>query len=379
MKKMLMVASVASMIDQFNMENIKILHELGYEVHVAANFITGNTCSNQRLHDFENELKEISVISHQVDFSRNIISIIENYKAYRQILRLINTNQYDFIHCHSPIGGVCARLAAHKTGVKVIYTAHGFHFYKCAPIKNWILFYPIERYCSKYTNILITINREDYTIAQKFKAKKIINIPGIGIDTEKFKIDQRLKYMLRKQLDIPENATVILSVGELSERKNHRIVIKALAELKNSNIIYIICGQGKLDKYLKDLALEQNISLKLFGFIQDMTKVYAAADIFVFPSVQEGLPVALMEAMSAGLPIICSDIRGNRDLIKHGLGGYLVETNNYKDYIHSIEKLLSNNTVAKSMKEYNQNIINNYDIKKVNQIMRDIYQQISLQ
>lgn len=376
MKKMLMIASVASMIDQFNMTNISILKELGYEVHIAANFEYGNTSSKQRLDDFKNELDILSVPYWQVDFFRNIYNIKSNYKAYKQIISLISNNNYDFIHCQSPIGGVCGRLAAHKTKTKIIYTAHGFHFYKGAPFVNWIFFYPIEKLCAKYTDILITINKEDYAIAQRLGAKRTVYVPGVGIDSVKYlntKVDKDEK---RKQLGITEDAFVLLSVGELSRRKNHEVVIKALAELEKPNLVYLLCGQGILKKKLKDKAKELNVNIMFLGYRNDINEIYAAADLFVFPSLQEGLPVALMEAMSAGLPIVCSKIRGNCDLIENETGGFLTNPNDVNGFSKAIDKIYNSKELREKMKICNHNVMKNFDQKIVEEKLREIYKAI---
>ena len=215
MKKMLMLASVVSMIDQFNMSNIDILKKQGYEVHVAANFEYGNTSSKQRVEEFKKELTELNVQYYNIDFSRKITNILANIKAYKQIKDLMLKNKYEFVHCHSPIGGVCGRLAAHSANTPVIYTAHGFHFFKRAPLKNWMLYYPVEKLLAHYTDVLITINKEDYARAQNFKAKKVEYVPGIGVDIKKFSEIIVDKLAKRKELGIPENAFLILSVGEL--------------------------------------------------------------------------------------------------------------------------------------------------------------------
>ena len=190
MKKALMLSSVASMIDQFNMENIKILKNLGYEVHVLANFSFGNTTSDERTKEFKEELENMGIKVYNVPIPRKITAIKEMISSYKKIKKVCSENNYDILHCHSPIGGVLARFAFkdfRKKGGKLIYTAHGFHFFKGAPIKNWIIFYPIEKFCSRYTDCLITINKEDYKRAKNFKAKEVKYVPGIGIDTKKIK------------------------------------------------------------------------------------------------------------------------------------------------------------------------------------------------
>ncbi len=376
MKKMLMIASVASMIDQFNRDNISLLMKLGYEVHVASNFKIGNTTSDQRLCEFKNELDHMGVKYHQVDFSRNIFHLVSNYKAYSQIINLLHNNTYHFIHCQSPIGGVLGRLAAKREKIKVIYTAHGFHFYKKAPMLHWIIFYPIEKYLAKFTEVLITINKEDYTIAQKFGSKKVVYLPGIGIDTSKFNNHDNNRNELRRLLDISEDKIVLLSVGELSKRKNHEVIIKALAKLKNKKIVYIICGQGDHKNHLEGLARKLNVDLKLPGYQRDINNIFGISDIFVFPSLQEGLPVALMEAMSAGLPIICSKIRGNVDLIKEDVGGFLVEAKNVEGYAKAINRMINQGDLRNNMICHNNKIIKNFDYSIVNEKMNKIYKQL---
>ena len=216
MKKALQVASVASMIDQFNMENIKILQELGYTVEVAANFDFGNTSSQNRVNEFKNELMDKNVKSYNVLFNRNIFSL-SNVNAYKNLKEIIEENEYKIIHCHSPIGGVLTRLAARKarkSGTKVIYTAHGFHFFKGASIINWLIYFPIEWINSFFTDILITINKEDYKLASKImKSNYVEYVRGIGVDTEKSKNITFNYSDKRKELGINDKDIILLSVG----------------------------------------------------------------------------------------------------------------------------------------------------------------------
>ena len=377
--KVLMLASVASMIDQFNIPNIRLLIDMGYKVDVACNFIDGNTCSDAKIAELKNKMKEMDVDCYQIDFARSVRHIWQNLKAYSQVLKLMQTHRYAFVHCHSPIGGVCGRLAGHKTHTKVIYTAHGFHFYKGAPLLNWLVYYPIEKYLSRYTDVLITINKEDYAVAKnKMYAKKTEYIPGVGIDVEKIqsiKVDRNKK---RQELGIPQDATVLLSVGELSKRKNHEIVIKALSQLDDRSVVYAICGKGPLRGYLQDLARHLNVLDRVFflGFRTDIIEICKASDIFVFPSLQEGLPVALMEAMVCNLTIVCSNIRGNSDLIIVGQNGFYFCLNNFKSLLSSIKQAILKNSMV-SPCTYN-NIYNNIDRNNIMKIMHKIYYVIHI-
>lgn len=378
MKKALMLSSVASMIDQFNMENIKILKNLGYEVHVLANFSFGNTTSDERTKEFKEELENMGIKVYNVPIPRKITAIKEMIFSYKKIKEICSENNYNILHCHSPIGGVLARLAFkdfRKKGGKLIYTAHGFHFFKGAPIKNWIIFYPIEKFCSKYTDCLITINKEDYKRAKGFKAKEVKYVPGIGIDTEKIKDIKRDRKIL-KEFNI-KNEVVLVSVGELSSRKNHKVILKALEKVKG-DFKYIICGQGAKKEELIKLSKELNLQEKVefLGYRQDVKEILKASDIFCFPSKQEGLPVALMEAMASGLPIICSDIRGNKDLIENTKGGYLLKSDDLDEYSIKIEKLIENKFLREEMGNFNLEKIKGFDIKKVNKFMEEIYNEL---
>ena len=345
MKKALQLASVASMIDQFNMPNIELLQSLGYHVDVIADYTNPGNISNERSEELKKRLQRMGAEPMDIPIPRsmNLSAII---KAYKLVKTLITTEHYDLIHCHSPIGGAIARFAAkneRKTGTKVIYTAHGFHFYAGAPLKNWLVFYPVEKYLSRYTDVLITINKEDYKRArEKFKAKKTVYIPGIGVDIDKFGTHCHGDG-IRAELGLKPDDIMLLSVGELNDNKNHENAIRALGQLNiggnfPDNLYYIIAGKGekkeRLEQIIASSGLETNI--KLIGFREDIADFYDAADIFMVPSFREGLSVSLMEAMASGLPVICSKIRGNTDLIDVR-GGFFFEPGDVDSIADAIE------------------------------------------
>lgn len=378
MDKVLILASVASMIDKFNIPNIELLKNMGYEVHVACNFKKGNSCPVDKVNELTMKLNELNVKYFQIDFDRNVFNVIQNIKAYKQTYILLKKNRYKFIHCHSPIGGVCGRIAAHRTKTKVIYTAHGFHFFKGAPLLNWLIYYPVELLLSRYTDVLININQEDYNRARKyFKAKKIEYIPGVGVNVNKFKETRVNRTEKRREIGVPEDAILLVSVGELNKNKNHETVIRAIAKLNNPNIYYLICGVGKLENKLhalvKDLGLEKQV--KLIGYRTDIAEICKASDIFCFPSYREGLSVALMEAMAVGLPIVCSNIRGNVDLIKSGKGGFLVNPNDIDGYAEAISKLIKNKELCIEFGKYNIEAVKKYNLDVITDAMKKIYKQ----
>ena len=378
-KKALMLASVASMIDQFNMPNIELLQLLGFQVDVIADFTNPGNISRARADNLFTHLKNMGIHVFDIGIPRRPNPIVMR-EAFKKVQKIVYSSHYDLIHCQSPFGGVIARLAAKKErrrGSKIIYTAHGFHFYNGAPLKNWLIYYPVEKWLSKYTDVLITINREDYNRAsKKFRVSQIEYIPGVGIDVAHFHPFSRSQ-TIRKELGLDKNDIVILSVGELNENKNHKVVIKALADIKKraklpENIYYVIVGKGDLEDELKEYAGILGIGerVKLVGYRDDVIKFYEAADYYVFPSFREGLSVSLMEAMANALPIACSKIRGNLDLVDEN-NGLLFDPHDAKGVAAAIEKLL----VADGMRLGTNSLdkIKNFDNSIVKKEMYRIY------
>lgn len=371
-KKVLIVTTSASMIQQFCMPSVELLQELDYEVHVACNFHEGNNISPDMVHQFITSLDEKGVFHHEILFSRKMVDLSANISCFHQLKHLVNKEKYSFIHCHTPIASLIARLVGRSTHTKVMYTAHGFHFFKGAPKKNWILLYPAEWYASFMTDILITINQEDYMRAKKhMHAKHTMYIPGVGIDLNKFgkaQIDVQKK---RTELNIPTDCTLLLSVGELNENKNHQRVIHALIQLPE-NVHYAIVGIDHLDGYNQKLAEELGVAdrVHILGYRKDVSEIYAMSDIFVFPSYREGLSVSLMEAMATGLPCVVSKIRGNSDLIDENRGE-LFDPFSTESCLYAIQKVLGGDWA--SYKASNQTFIQNFSLEAVMAKMKEIY------
>lgn len=383
-KRVLLLASAASMIDQFNIANLQLLLDMGYEVHVACNFKEGNTCDRIQIKKLCQKMQLMQVNSHQWDCPRRPIPFQTCIRAYVQLLQLLDTYPFVWIHCQSPIGGALARAAAHRKGVRVLYTVHGFHFYHGAPIKNWILYYTAEKLLAHWTDILVTINTEDEQFARRhLRAGRIETISGVGIDTMRFhnqltleeREEEKKAFCLK--FSIPNHAVILLSVGELSLRKNHRVVFNVLARMKRNDLYYIVCGQGELWAELTELADELGIKpyIRMTGFLSDVRSLYQNADIFVFPSIQEGLPVALMEAMASGLPCVVSDIRGNRELIDRR-GGYLFSLSKPEQLKKAVLKLLDSPLRRSAFGRYNEKKIERYRLELVQKDMNHIYQRM---
>ncbi len=351
---------------------------------------------------FENFIEELINDGHTVDIATNdsVRKVPDCYKDFGcrvfslpcsrsplhkgnldsigQIRKLVEEGNYDIVHCHTPIAAACTRLACRKLrksrGVRVFYTAHGFHFYKGAPLKNWLIYYPIEKICSKFTDVLITINNEDYAFAKKtLKAKKVEFVPGVGIDISKFDNIQVDRNSKRQDIGVSEDAILFTSVGEVGVRKNQKVMIEALAKTDNEKIHYAIVGLGALADELKSLAEELKIShrVHLLGFRKDVAEIYKASDVCCLPSLQEGLPVSVMEAMACGLPVICSRIRGNTDLIDSS-GGVLFNPNSADECYRAIVEVL--NSDMEQLGKVNKERVEIYSIDKINLKMKNLYE-----
>ena len=373
----LMLASVASMIDLFNTENITILKRLGCKVDVAANFREGSITNQQRVDEYKEELREQQVDVTEVPIPRSIFQVSNIIKSFKIVKRLAKTRHYRIVHCHSPIGGVIARMAFKTTrreGTKVIYTGHGLHFFKGAPLKNWIMFYPIERYCAKLTDVLIAINQEDLKREKKWNSCQVEYVPGIGVDTKAILQTVVDKEKMRSQFGFDKNDFVFMSTGQISVRKNHEVIIRALSKIHDKRIKYLIVGFGELEEKLKTLTRELGIDDRVVfaGYRGDVKQLLHAVDAFAFPSLQEGLPVALMEAMAAGLPIVCSRIRGNVDLITNGEGGFIYDCHDVDGFAEGMSQIVKKD-VERRMREINIERIKAFDKEVVNSRMEHIY------
>ena len=370
MKKVLFSATVDSHILQFHLPFLKMFKENGYEVHVATN---------------GNEEIPYCDVKHVVSFERNPFKI-NNLKAIFQLKKICNEEMFDIIHTHTPMGSVVTRLAARnsrkKYGTRVIYTAHGFHFFKGAPKKNWLLFYPVEKHLSRYTDTLILINQEDYDLAKsKFKrCRDIQYVPGVGIDENKFNFEMSdiEKKKFRDSLGLKKDDFVMLYPAEISKRKRQEWLIEAISSLlkKHENMHLLLPGKdslkGKCQELTKKLNLESQIHF--LGYRKDIPELLKISNISLSTANQEGLPVNIMEAMYVGLPIVASNCRGNRDLVKNEVNGYLIDLNDNEKFSASIEKIYYMNTAqSKEFCQKSKEIISDYLLDKIINKMNKIY------
>ena len=377
--RVLQTASVASMIDLFNKDNLLVLEELGAKIDVCSNFQNGSITSQERVNEYRQELTDRGIEVIDLPCPRSIGKIGDIVRSYKLVKNLAEERHYRIVHCHSPIGGVIARLAcrkARKEGTKVVYTAHGFHFFKGSSLASWLIFYPIERLCTWLTDVLIVINQEDYKRAKAWNTCRVELVNGIGVHTQEFLDEKVDRKAYRKELGFGDDDFVFMSTGQVSVRKNHEVIIRAMAEIKNPKVKYLLVGFGELEERHKALVKELGIEDRVVfaGYRGDVKRLLHAVDGYAFPSLQEGLPVALMEAMAVGLPIVCSKIRGNVDLIENGKGGYLYDCQDVKGFAEGMEKIVAGE--GSEMGKINIETMKNFDIEAVNNQMRELYGEL---
>lgn len=370
MKKML-ITSTDMMMMQFLLPHVKFLREQGYDVEVACSEVGG------RFSEVQSALGEEK--TYKVRLHRNPIKP-SNLKGLSDLKKIINNGNYDLVWTNEPVMGVMTRLAckkARKKGTKVLYMAHGFHFFKGAPILNWLIYYPIEKMMARHTDMLVTINQEDYERAKKFKAKKVSYVHGIGIDTGRLKGDGDVKD-LREELNIEKNSVILLSVGELNDNKNQETALRAFAKISDSNLHYVLCGKGKNLEKLTRLAEKLGVKDRthFLGYRKDVVNICKQSNMLIMPSKREGLGLASLEAMYCGLPVIASKIHGLKDIVKDGESGFTYKYNDAEGFSDGIEKLKGDEELCKVMGINNQEIVKPYYLENTKNEMLELIKDL---
>lgn len=377
MIKVLIVTTVGGFLPQFEMNDVRILQEYGAQVHYASNF-------QNFIYKFDRaELLEQGIICHPIAIEKSPFKFGPNFRAFKQLRKIIDEENIQLVHCHNPTGGVLARLAAvtSRSKPRVIYTAHGLHFYRGAEQKNWLLYYPVERLMAHFTDCLITINKEDKERTEKFHLKKggiVRQIHGVGVNLDKFCPRSDLRETARKKLGVPEGAFHIVTAAELNENKDQSTVIEAIAQLNDPDIYYSICGKGPAANLLKKKICDHNLQdrVRLLGYRTHMEAILQGADCFAFPSKREGLGVAAVEALACGVPVIAADNRGTREYMIDGENGIVCPPGNVDAFADAIQRLKSDKVLRQQMADQCRQSVVHFGIPDTGMRMREIYHEM---
>ncbi|EIT86530.1 group 1 glycosyl transferase [Fictibacillus macauensis ZFHKF-1] len=367
-KKVLFCATVDVHIRKFHIPFMKWLQNNGWEVHTA----TGEAGD----FSFDGQHHQISITRSPFTFA--------NVRAYYELKNLVETYDFDVIDCHTPMGGVIARFAARHSRTNVLYTAHGFHFYKGASLVNWVVYYPIEKYLSRYTDYLITINKEDYTRAKEnhFRAETIGYIHGVGVDTEQFQpIVSSRKVDKKRKLGYGDHDFLMFYAAEFNSNKSQATLVKVISQLQTKlpHLKLLLAGEGPKLQECKELAQSLGVGhmIDFLGYQTNIQQYLQISDLALASSLREGLPVNVMEAMACGLPVIANDNRGHRDLIIPGETGWLVPNNDPSHYAHYIEQLVQDTVLHRKLgNKGRQRMIDTFSLQNVLIEKQEIYQSL---
>ena len=343
-KRMLLIATVQSHIGQFHKPLMKMLKENGWEIHVAAR----NNLDEKDGLQLEYPDKIFDVPFQRSPFDRR------NVGAYRTLKKILGKNRYDVIHCNTPVGGILGRIAGQKyrgKGTQIYYTAHGFHFYKGAPVMNWVVYYPIEKWMSRFTDKLITITEEDYRLAAGKFHCKVYHIHGVGANSSRFfPINEEEQAMRKKQIGI--DGHVLVNVGELLPNKNQKTAILALKQIIRDypDTHLYIAGNGperiRLERLAKDQGLESHITF--LGYTLTLPEYLQICDAEIACSYREGLPLNIIEAMMCGKAVVASHNRGHDELTVEGETGFLISPDDISGYAKAVCRVFNNSAIYKN-------------------------------
>lgn len=374
--KALLLAPMGSVHRRFNKANISALKSLGYEVELCANFENGDgpEIHNQK---YVKECAERGIITYSIPFARH--SLNGNIKCLPQLKKLLREGHYDIVHTHTETGGLLLKLAKGAKGSsRFAYTAHGMSFWKGSGLKSQLVYRPLERWICSAMDANLGMNMEEVENLRRWSPATAHYVHGIGLDITRMQSPVCSRDEVRAEFSVGESDRMIVSVGELDDNKNHSTVIKALARLGRKDFKYVVCGVGPNKDMLLSLAASLGLSenVILAGYRSDIPDVLNAADLFVFPSYHEGMPVSALEAMACGLPVVCSRIRGNVDIVKDGDNGHLFEPSDETTLAEKLGMLMDNQQKRLEMGAKNREIVKDFSMEAVTEELKNIYGSI---
>ncbi|PDM39060.1 MULTISPECIES: glycosyltransferase family 4 protein [unclassified Geobacillus] len=368
-KKVLFAATVYSHLAAFHKPFIKMLQDKGYEVHAAANPDHGR----------KEEIEKMGVICWDISFSRSPYRLA-NLMAIRELIKLLSNHYFELIHVHTPIASFLVRYVAKKCRQgSVLYTAHGFHFYEGAPLQNWLIYYTAEKIASRWTDGLIVMNEEDYKNGKRLgfrENESLFFTHGVGVSFDQYSVSPDSSCYVREQLNIANNDIVITCIAELIERKNHIYLLRNWKNILNRypNVHCLIVGTGRKEDDLKKYVEQNKLrNIHFLGFREDIPEILSQSDIITLLSLHEGLPRCIMEAMVSGKPLVVTNVRGSRDLVKHGANGFVVDLEDDQSLVESFVKLINDKDLREKMGQASLKEIQSYNLAHVLNEMRDIY------
>lgn len=371
-----MLAPMGSVHRRFNQANIAALQSLGLQVELCANFENGN---GPEIHNqsFVEECEIRGIKTHSIPFARH--SLTGSLKCLSQLKELLSREQYDLVHTHTETGGLLLKLAhSEKRKSKFIFTPHGMSFWKGSSLKSQLVYRPLERWICSAMDMNLGMNMEEVENLEQWNKRTAHYVHGVGLNVARMQNPSRSREQMREEFGLAESDKFIASIGELDDNKNHITVIKALATLGRKDFKYVVCGVGPNKDMLlaeaEHMGLKENVILA--GYRSDIPDVLNAADIFVFPSLHEGMPVSALEAMACGLPIICSEIRGNVDIIREGDNGYLFQPSDVETLARKLEYLLDDAEKRKVMGLKNKENVKDFSLESVTEELTRIYKSV---
>ncbi|MCM3788901.1 glycosyltransferase family 4 protein [Domibacillus indicus] len=370
MKNVLFIASVYDHLAAFHKPFIKLLQDMGYSVHAAASPSMGR----------KEEISDLGVSCHDISFDRSPLSL-DNMRALKLLKKLFKGYSFDLVHVHTPVAALLTRMALRKRKKeKVLYTAHGFHFYEGASKLNWLLYYNAEKMSVKWTDGILVMNNEDYSNALKlgYKEDKLFMVHGVGVGS-KLLTDHELNVQkIKEELNIEPHQKIISFVAELNNNKNHQYLLRNWKNIlkKCPNVMLLILGKGNKESELKAYVEDEKLkNIQFLGYRNDVHFILSMSEVATLLSKREGLPKSLMEAMSQGVPCVVTDIRGSRDLIKNNENGYVVPLNNDETLINAFIKILQNDQLRDKMSKKSIELVEPYLMSNVLKEYEFIYRK----